>query len=253
MMTKHRNEGEHVTSEMRTETNSPQLSTNSAKIAEVILQHLIYQFKEQSLIIINEFAEEIFSKATPRSVVDIVDASMFTQEGPIEGDESLMINTQGLTRQTDVQHQVFEQLLASFVNVSKHSVDSIVEALYDWRVHFDLKLPQNILVKIEEFVKTQGHRSIERKKEILQQIYLERKELAVDYIFCYTIVILLGTHQVSVNSVISEKLEDLCFANFKNAFNKMEQAKKLNNSIILESKKIVQERYAELIGLLSTK
>lgn len=33
----------------------------------------------------------------------------------------------------------------------------------------------------------------------------------------------------------------------------MEQAKKLNNSIILESKKIVQERYAELIGLLSTK
>lgn len=39
---------------------------------------------------------------------------------------------------------VFEQVLASFVNVAKHNVNPIVECLYEWRQHFDFKFPNSV-------------------------------------------------------------------------------------------------------------
>lgn len=45
----------------------------------------------------------------------------------------------------------------------------------------------------------------------------------------------------------------MCFTHFQNSYTKMEHIKKLGSAVLIESKTIVQDRFAELIGLLSLK
>lgn len=45
-------------------------------------------------------------------------------------------------------NKMFEQLLIAFANVAKHSVNPIVDALYDWRVHLECKPPISVREKM---------------------------------------------------------------------------------------------------------
>lgn len=76
----------------------------------------------------------------------------------------------------------------------------------------------------------------------------------MDYIFCYTVILLLSSfHQNNLSTELSVNIEEMCFTHFQNSYTKMEHIKKLGSAVLIESKTIVQDRFAELIGLLSLK
>lgn len=78
--------------------------------------------------------------------------------------------------------------------------------------------------------------------------------MAVDYIFCYTVGLLLSSfHQNNLSTELSLNIEEMCFTHFQNSYTKLEQLKKLGSAVLIESKTIIQDRFAEIIGLLSLK
>jgi hypothetical protein len=146
-------------------------------------------------------------------------------------------------------NKALEQLLSAFATVSKHSINSIAEAMYDWRVHLDCKPSAHVRDKIEEHVKQTYKKSMHVKQESeLVQLYTERKEIAADYMFCCVLLLMLKSfHEPELAQNISEQLEHMCFHAFKRSFLQM------SNGILIESKKKVFELFAEIIGLLSVK
>lgn len=151
-------------------------------------------------------------------------------------------------RRPDADNRIFEQLLAAFATVSKHSLNPTIEALYDWRVHLNCKPDKQMRDKVEEQFRLATRRSTVRQEAMLSQ-FTERKEVAADYIFCLALLLVLGSfHQPELTLKNSEQLENMCIDRFKKA-----QTYLGGSNFLVESKKKTLDFLSEIIGILSIK
>lgn len=117
-------------------------------------------------------------------------------------------------------NKALEQLLSAFATVAKHTLSTILEALYTWRVQIDATPPASVKEKLEEHIKQTYKKSMHQKQEVeWMNVLTERKEIAADYIFCCAVLLVLKSfHEPELVQQLSGQLEGMCFHAFKRTY-----------------------------------
>lgn len=74
--------------------------------------------------------------------------------------------------------QSFEQLLSAFSAISKHHLNSMIEALIDWRVHLDTTPTKIVKDRVKEKLVNLSKKATITKQETLFSNFRERKEVS---------------------------------------------------------------------------
>ncbi|EFC46366.1 predicted protein [Naegleria gruberi] len=168
--------------------------------------------------------------------------------------DSRMTSTESSNRKSEsyspFSSQSFEQLLSAFSAISKHHLNSMIEALIDWRVHLDCTPTKMVKERIRDKLINVPKKTALTKQEILYSNFTERKELAADYILSLTVLLTLGSYRQPELSIKNcEQVEFLCMDRFKKAHVNITTGLES----LQESKKKVLDLFAEIIGLMSVK
>ncbi|KAL9643542.1 hypothetical protein ABK040_010155 [Willaertia magna] len=162
-------------------------------------------------------------------------------------------NNSGSSNSNEVKskfpNQSFEQLLSAFATISKHHLNSLIEALIDWRKHLDCSPNKFIKERVKEKLVNLSKKATVTKQEALLSGFTERKELAADFVFCMTLLLVFGSVRHSELSLKNyEQIEELCLDRFKKAHTTTSGLESLS-----ESRKKVLDLFAEILGVLTTK
>uniref|UniRef100_A0A7S1KTM4 Uncharacterized protein n=1 Tax=Percolomonas cosmopolitus TaxID=63605 RepID=A0A7S1KTM4_9EUKA len=142
----------------------------------------------------------------------------------------------------------FLYLIDTFSRISKHCPNAVVEALLEWRIQFDCSPPQHILKRIQKSLKKEKKR--QQKEQAYVRLFVERKELAVNYIFLYVLLHVLQLFiQPPLTNQLTDRLLNLAFRHFSDA---RANHKSATLNPLTESKETVDDMYSQVVGILST-
>jgi hypothetical protein len=139
-----------------------------------------------------------------------------------------------------------DQLLSSLKEVSRFSLKSILTALVEWRKRQMKQIQSRTQWNVVANDANDSPQNMS-KKEL--EYYIERQQLAVDFLFCMTLIEVL--QQLPIHPVpesFIHQIEELAFSHFKAQEPLKERS--INNPNVANAKRVA-DLYAEVIGVLS--
>ncbi|KAE8748600.1 furry [Frankliniella occidentalis] len=137
---------------------------------------------------------------------------------------------------------VFDQLLSAFGSVAEHCLPSILRALFAW---YERQMGVSDPVSIEQKKSDQKGKSSESTERSEADLQQERRDLAVEFIFCLMLIEVLRQLPFHPgHEDLVKYIEDIAFKHFKHR----EGSQSSPNAANIH---IVADLYAEVIGALA--